>query len=272
MGIGADALVDGQDHLQAVVALGAQLTIDLPHYVLDAVELGLRDALARAAHHGQVDGQVVPFDEREERRLDEPASDEAWHGDEEQGHDGAERDPRLVQGEAQHRSIEADAQEAHDAAHAAFHRVGLEVPAQRLAVPYVGRQDERPLDEAEQQRQHDDRRHVAEEVAEPPLYVEERRKRDHGRDDGREHRGQHLHCPLDGGGEPVFAHLVVPVDVLRDDDAVVHEDANHEDHAEEADDVNGDARCLSEDEHARERHRDGQGHPEGEADVEEEGE
>ena len=98
---------------------------------------------------------------------------------------------------------------------------------------------------------------------------EERRERNHGRDDGGKHGGQHFHGAINGGLGSILAHLVVPVDVLRNHNPVVHKDANHEDHPKQADDVDGHPQHACEDEHACERHGDGKRHPKREADVQE---
>ena len=133
----------------------------------------------------------------------------------------------------------------------------------------VCRQDEGTLHKAEQQGEHDHLGHVAEEIAQLAFDEEEGCERDHGRDNRGKHRRQHFHRAIDGGLGSAFAHLVMPVDVLRNHNPVVHEDANHEDHPKQADDVDGHPQHAREDEHARERHGNGKRHPKREADVQE---
>ena len=133
----------------------------------------------------------------------------------------------------------------------------------------VRRQNEGALHKAEQQGEHDHLGHVAEEIPQLAFDEEEGCKRDHGRDNRGKHRRQHFHRAIDGGLGSAFAHLVMPVDVLRNHNPVVHEDANHEDHPKQADDVDGHPQHAREDEHAGERHGNGKRHPKREADVQE---
>ena len=136
-------------------------------------------------------------------------------------------------------------------------------------MPHVGGQNERPFHQAEQQRQHDDLGHVPEEIAQLTLDEEERRKGHHRGHNCRKHGGQHLQRAVDGRTRSVFAHLVMSIDVLGNDNPVIHEDANHEDHPKQADDVDRHPEHPRENEHARKRHWNGQRHPKRESDVQE---
>ena len=266
-----DALVDGEDHVHAVLSGRLEFFVHLPDLGFDGIELGQGDLLPSATDHGQIDGQVVPFDERKEGGLHQPASNQTRNGDEEQRQKGRKGNPRLIQGKAQDRRIHPVLQEVHDPTHATFHGIWLEIPAQSFAVPHVRRQNEGPLHKAEQQREHDDLGHVAEKIPQLAFDEEESRECDHGRDNRCEHCGQDFHGAIDGGAHSVFAHLEVPVDVLCDDNSVVHEDANHEDHPKQAGDVDGHPQHACKDEHASERHRNGKRHPKSQTDVQEQG-
>ena len=266
---GTDALVDGEDHVHAIFPVRLEFFVDLPDLGFNGIQLGQRDFLPSATDHGQIHGQVVPFNEGEEGGLYEPASNQTRNGNQEQRHEGGEGNPRLVQRKAQDRRIHAVLEEIHDSAHAPLHGIGLKIASQRLAVTHVCRQDESPLHKAEQQGEHDHLGHVAEEVPQLAFDEEEGCERDHGRDNRSKHRRQHFHRAIDGGLGSAFAHLVMPVDVLCNHNSVIHQDANHEDHPKQADDVDGHPQHAREDEHAGERHGNGKCHPKREADVQE---
>ena len=68
-------LVHRQNHLQRVVALRRQFSVDLPDDAFNSVQFRLGDEVPCAGLHGQVDGEVVALDEREEGGFDLTAPD-----------------------------------------------------------------------------------------------------------------------------------------------------------------------------------------------------
>ena len=171
---GTDALVDGKDDIHAIFPVRFEFLIDLPDLGFDGIELGQRDLLPGATDHGQIHSQVVPLNEGEEGGLHQSTSDQPRNGDEEQRQKGGKGNPGLIQGKAQDRRIHPILEEVHDPAHAPLHSIGLEIPPQRIAVPHVRRQNEGPLHKAEQQGEHDDLGHVAEEIPQLAFDEEER--------------------------------------------------------------------------------------------------
>ena len=87
VGGGAHPFVHRKDHVQTVLTLRLERLVDLPNVCLNRIQLGRRDLLPRATDHGQVHGEVVSFDEWEERGFDQTAANQSGHGDHEQRHD-----------------------------------------------------------------------------------------------------------------------------------------------------------------------------------------
>ena len=133
----------------------------------------------------------------------------------------------------------------------------------------VSRQNQGAFYQGKNQGQDDHGRHVAEEIPQLAFDVVKRRKRYHGGDDRGKHRRQDLQRPVDGGLHSRGPAFIMLVDVLRDDDAIVHQNADDEDHPKEGNHVDGHAHVPRKQEHPHERHRNRQSHPERQADVEE---
>ena len=228
-----NTFVHGLNHLQRIVALGRKLLIHFPNDLLDTVQFQFRDVVARARLHRQIDGQVIPFYKRKKSRLDLATADEPGHGNQENRRDYAKHHPRLLQAETQHRRIDAIAHSVHQIAHEPFDPVRLEIPAQCFGMTDVSRKNQRAFHEGEHQCQNDDRRHIPEKVAESPFDIKEGREGDHRGENSGKHGGQDFQGSVDRGIQAGSASFVVLVDVFSDDNAVVHQNANHEDHSKQ---------------------------------------
>ena len=269
MGIGTNAFVHSQNHLQAVLSLCAQGLVDLPNRSLDVVQFAPRDFLSRSTCHGQTHRQIVGFDEGKKGGLDQATSNQSRHTDEKECDNGRKGHPWLVQGEAENRSVNLALETLHQVAHGALHLVGFPVSPERLAVAHVRRQNEGPFDQTENQGQHDDRGHVPKEIAQLSFDEKERCEGHHGGDNGRKNRRQNFHGAVDGRRVLVLAHLKMPVDVLCNHNPIVHKNPDHQNHSKQADDVDGHPCHAGKNEHAGEGHWDGQSHPKGQTNVQE---
>ena len=144
--------------------------------------------------------------------------------------------------------------------------------ASPLQVGQVGRQDPERLDEGKEQARDHDQRNDAEDL---PHHARHEQQRHEG-GDGRQHReddrlGDLLRA-LDRPAEPVAMLLLMPEDVLADDDGVVDDDAEHRDKREQRHDVDGDVETRHQGDRAEERDWDPETDPEREAQIEKEGE
>ena len=59
------------------------------------------------------------------------------------------------------------------------------------------------------------------------------------------------------------------VNIFGNDDAVIHKDSNHQDHSKQGNHVDGYPQMSSDQEHAHEGNWNGQRHPKGDPDIEE---
>ncbi len=109
------------------------------------------------------------------------------------------------------------------------------------------------LEQRDAQREDDDQRQHPHEVADPPLQQHHRGKREHGRRDRREHRVGHFFRTLRRRQLRFEPLLDLGVDVLADDDRIVHQHAQHHDEAEHRNQVQRDPGCV----HDRQRPEDG---------------
>ena len=133
------SFVHSHHHLQGVIPLFRKLLVDIPNYRLNVIQLRLCQLVSRARLHGQIDGQVVAFNEGEERGLHQTGTDQAGNGYQKHSKNDAEHDPRLAQGKSKDRRVKPIAQSIHQIPHEALQSIGLEVPPQRFGVANVCR-------------------------------------------------------------------------------------------------------------------------------------
>ncbi len=140
----------------------------------------------------------------------------------------------------------------------------------RPAEGEVGREDEEALDERDEEDGDDDQRDRLDELPHRSAHEDQRREGGDGGEDGEDDGDADLAGAVDGRREVRFSELALLVDVLADDDGVVHDDPQRQDEGEEGDHVDGDPK----DRHQKERPEEGDGDaehdPQGEADLEKE--
>ena len=136
----------------------------------------------------------------------------------------------------------------------------------RLAYTRTNGEEEDRLEQGEGDRRGEAEGELPEELADDAAdeaHRDEDREQGQGRrDDGAED----LAGPLEHGLLLAEAHGAVALDVLRDDDRIVHDDADRDDHREHGHEVQGEAREVVE--HRRGGERDGNGEDDGEGRVE----
>ena len=94
------------------------------------------------------------------------------------------------------------------------------------------RQDAERFQQGEEQAGKDDERNDPEHLSVDARYEQQRQERRRRRQDRVDHRPGDLLGPLDGAAQTVCMPLLVPVDVLADDDGVVDDDPEHQDEGE----------------------------------------
>ena len=130
------------------------------------------------------------------------------------------------------------------------------------AVRQVVGQDPGGLDQREREDREDDPGERPDELPPDAGEAEQRRKRRHGGQDAEDHRHQHLpDAPHRRRCGRALSALDTPLDILPDDDRVVHDDAQREDEGEQADHVHADGKSGHEQEGAEEGHREPRGGP-----------
>ena len=144
--------------------------------------------------------------------------------------------------------------------------------ARRLAVAgEVRGQDQQALDQRHQEHRDHHQRDVAHHLAEGT--VDEHQGHEGGdRGQDREgHRPRHLPRAGDRRLERIHALLAVGVDVLADHDGVVDHDAERDDEGEQRDHVDGNVELRQQPDAAEKRDRNAQRGPEGQTQIEEQG-
>ena len=134
----------------------------------------------------------------------------------------------------------------------------------------MGGQDAQRFDQREEQTGNDDEGNDPEDLPHHAGHEHQGHERRHRRQDREYHRLRDLSRALDGAAHAVPVLLLVPVDVLADDDRVVDHDAEHEDEREQGDDVGRDVEPRHQGDRPEERERDPEADPEGEAQLEKE--
>ncbi len=136
----------------------------------------------------------------------------------------------------------------------------VHAPVLFLHVHVARAQHRRERERDEKGHQHPERHHHGERAQELP---DDAGNEDHGREDrhqrhrGSDHREGHLAAAFHGGPHRVLDQvLAVAVDVLQDDDGVVHHDADEEQEREQRHRIEGVAEEVHDGNGAKERHRD----------------
>ena len=144
--------------------------------------------ITSACLHGQVDGEVVSLDEREEGGFNLATPYQAWYRHHKNSNDDAKHDPRLLQAKPKQGRVVPIAHAIHEIFHEALHAVGLKVPPQGFRMTDMCRQDQGAFDQGKNQGQDDHGRHVAKEIPQLTFDVVKRGERHHRGHDRGKHR------------------------------------------------------------------------------------
>ena len=134
----------------------------------------------------------------------------------------------------------------------------------------VRREHEERFEKREDEREDDDLGDEFHELAHHARHHQERREGGDGGEDSEDDGHRDLLCSIDGGFQSAFPHLVMPVDVLPDDDGVVDNDSEYDDEGEQRDQVDGRVDGRHHPDSPEERDGDAQGDPECQSEPEEE--
>ena len=137
-------------------------------------------------------------------------------------------------------------------------------------MPHVAGQDQHRFHEAERQGATDHDRKRADELAELTLNEPQWEERHDAGEDGGDDRPEDLLCPLDRGDQGRFIAVIPGLDVLRDNDRIVHQQTENDDHSEHREEIERDADDLHDDQRAAERNDQPEPHPRRHAPVEKE--
>ena len=97
----------------------------------------------------------------------------------------------------------------------------------------VVRQDQQRFDQRPQQAGNDDQRDDPHDLAHRPGHVQQRNEGRHRGQDREDHRRRDLACALDRSFEALTGQALAGIDVLADDDRIVHDDTQDEDEGEQ---------------------------------------
>ena len=140
-----------------------------------------------------------------------------------------------------------------------------------LLVGQMAGQDEYGLEQRHQERADEGEGHHRNEFAHHTRDKTERQERDHGRQHARDHARNHFDRAVDRRLHQGLTHPPMPLDVVADHDRIINHDSNRHQEGEHRKHVE----CLigREHQHPRPQHRerDAQGHPEGDFEIEEQG-
>jgi len=217
--------------------------------------------------HIQADVDVVALNEREELGTDDPAT----NGPESHKHHCKEEtdgDDLVVQRPAQEWCVNLISKSKQRLRCRALYWIHLRI-ALKLGVRQVGRKEQESLDQRNGQRRDDNKGHFREEISGSTVQEEERREGDNGRQYGTHYRRNHLYSTVQCCTKQRLSTLKVRIDVLGDDNPVVHENTDNHDHTEQRDNVDGNAEIGRQNEHPCKRNRDTNSYPEGQTQVQE---